>query len=146
VGTLGDHDVGVPGDHIVDDPVRIERLVGDETADGKTFEQRSDAERIVALAGQALEADRIARGVGRRDDLGGPSAARGADGLIVSPPSAPCPWRRTEPIVPSTKAYSMSESSGTAWNIAAKTPPFVHARKRSKTAFKWPNATGRSRH
>lgn len=72
---LRDHDLGVPGDQVVDDPVRIERLVGDQAAEAEALEQRDDAKGFAALAGQELKADQMAQRVGQRDDLGGPSAA-----------------------------------------------------------------------
>ena len=50
--------------------------------------------------------------VGQSDDLGGPAATRAADGLALSPPFAPCPWRWTLTMLPSIIANSRSGSSG----------------------------------
>ena len=43
----------------------------------------------MALAGQEDEANQIAQGINQGDDLGGQTAARPPDGLILSPPFAP---------------------------------------------------------
>jgi hypothetical protein len=43
----------------------------------------------VALAGQEHEAHQVAQRIDQRDNLGGQSAARASDGLMLSPPFAP---------------------------------------------------------
>ena len=67
-------------------------------------------------------------------------------GLALSPPLAPCPWRRTLTIVASTMAYSMSGSFETASNnIRLNASAFTQSRKRVKVLFQWPNDPGKSR-
>lgn len=43
------------------------------------------------LSGHQPEVDEVANGVGQRQNFGGYSPARLSDGLILSPPFAPCP-------------------------------------------------------
>ena len=78
---------------------------------GETVDERSDADRIETMAGQENEAHEIAECVGQRQDFGRHAAFGAADGLALSPPFAPCPWRWTLTMVASTMAYSMSGSS-----------------------------------
>ena len=88
---LGDADFGVPPVHLVDDPVGIERLIGDQAAEGHSIDQGSDADCVMALAGQQNEPDQATERVGQRQDLGGRAAFGLAYGLAFSPPFAPCP-------------------------------------------------------
>ena len=74
-------------------PVCIERPVGEELVASEPFEQRRCAPQIVSLPGQQSEVDQIAKCVGQGHDLGCHAAARAPDGLALSPPFAPCPWR-----------------------------------------------------
>ena len=56
-------------------------------------DQRLGADAVVALAREQDEARQIAQRIDKRHDLGRQSAARLADGLILSPPFAPVPCR-----------------------------------------------------
>ena len=77
-------------------------------------DERRHADRVEALSGQKHEAHEIAERIGEGQDFGGHAALGAADGLALSPPFAPCPWRWTLTMVASTMAYSMSGSSETA--------------------------------
>ena len=94
-----------------DDVVAVESLVGDQRTEFDPLDQRRDPDRVEALAGQQFEAHEIAKRVGERQDFGRHAALGAADGLALSPPFAPCPWRWTLTMVASTMAYSMSGSS-----------------------------------
>ena len=69
--------------------IDVEGFVGLECPKMETVDDRLDADAIVPLAGHEDEADEIAERVDQRQDLGRQTAARSADGLILSPP-----WRR----------------------------------------------------
>lgn len=88
---LGDDDAGAAFVQFGDDPVGIESLVGNQRTEFEAMDQRGDADRIVALARQQMEADQIAQRVGEGEDLGGPSALGLAYGLALSPPFEPWP-------------------------------------------------------
>ena len=90
---LGDDDLCTSFVQLGNNPVVVEGLVGDEAAELHVSDQRREAGRIVALAGQKDEPDQIAECVCEGQDLGGPAAFRLAYGLALSPPFAPCPWR-----------------------------------------------------
>ena len=89
----------------------------------ESFDQRRDADRVKALSGQQHETHKIAERIGQCQDFGGHSAFRAADGLVLRPPFAPCPWRWTLTLVASTMTYSMSGSSETASKHAASRRP-----------------------
>ena len=61
---LRDDDAGAAFVQFGDDPVGIERLVGDQRTELEAMDQWGDAQRIVALARQEMEADQIAERVG----------------------------------------------------------------------------------
>jgi hypothetical protein len=90
---LRDDILGGAGDQFVAETVVVERLVADQAAEAQAFDQLVDADAVMPLAGQQLEADEIAERVGEGEDLGGPAAPGGADGLALSPPLAPWPCR-----------------------------------------------------
>ena len=98
-----------------------------------TLDERRNADRVEALSRQQHEAHEIAERVGERQDFGRHAAFGAADGLALSPPFAPCPWRWTLTMVASTMAYSMSGSSETASNSRLKTSALTQSRKRVKT-------------
>ena len=108
--------------------IAVEGLVGDQAAEGETVDQRSDTDRIEAMAGQENKAHEIAERVGQRQDFGRHAALGAADGLALSPPFAPCPWRWTLTMVASTMAYSMSGSSEQASNSLTKTSALTQSR------------------
>ena len=78
--------------------------------------------------------------------MGGHAAFGAADGLALSPPFEPCPWRWTMTMVASTRAYSISGSSEQASKSRTKTSALTQSRYRLNTVFQRPNAAGRSRH
>ena len=86
---LRDDDLGAALVQLRDDPVGVERLVGDEAVELDPLDERGDADGVVALTGQQDKANEIAECVGQRQDLGRQAAARLADGLALSPPFAP---------------------------------------------------------
>src|SRR5436190_8453057 len=143
---LGDDDLGAARIEFGDDGVAVERLVGDQRLEGQPLDERGDANGVEALSGQQHEAHQIAERIGQRQDFGGHAAFRTADGLALSPPFAPCPWRWTLTMVASTMAYSMSGSSETASNRRFHTSALTQSRNRVNTLFQWPNEGGRSRH
>jgi hypothetical protein len=73
--------------------VAVECLVGDERLEVDARDQRLDADAVVTLAGEQDKARQIAQRIDERDDLSRQSAARPANGLILSPPFAPVPCR-----------------------------------------------------
>src|SRR5438874_1867690 len=146
VRSLRDDDAGAASVHFGDDPVGIEGLVGNQGAELDPLDQRRDAYRVVALSRQQHESDEVAESIGEGQDLGRHAAFGFADGLALSPPFAPCPWRWTLTIVASTMAYSMSGSSEAASKSRLKTSAFTQSRYRLKTVFQGPNSGGRSRH
>src|ERR1700732_167003 len=105
---LRDHDLGATLVEVGDDIVAVEGLVGDQRAELDPLDERRDTDGVEALSRQQHESDEIAQRVGEGQDLGRHAALGAADGLILSPPFAPCPWRWTLTIVASTMAYSMS--------------------------------------
>ncbi len=112
----------------------------------ETVDDRLDADAIVPLAGHEDEANQIAERVNQRQDLGRQTAARSADGLILSPPLAPVPCWWTRTMVPSIIAYSKSGSSDKLLKTLSNTPFNAHLRKRWKIEFQFPNSACRSRH
>src|SRR5262252_10889158 len=103
---LGDDDLGAALVQLGDDRVAIESLVGDQRVKLDSVDQRRDADRIEAVSRQEREANEIAERIGERQDFGGHPAFRAPDGLALSPPFAPCPWRWTLTMVASIIAYS----------------------------------------
>src|SRR5215218_6219123 len=132
--------------HFGDQGIAVESGIGDQRPEGEPVDERRHANRIEALPWQEHEAHEVAERVGERQDLGGQAAFGAADGLALSPPFAPCPWRWTLTMVASTMAYSMSGSSETAANNRCQTSALTQSRKRVKTLFQFPNERGRSRH
>src|SRR3546814_9291026 len=94
-----------------EDGVAVKCLVGDQRAEGEAVDEWRHADGVEAMAGQQDEAHEIAECIGERQDLGRHAALGAADGLALSPPFAPWPWRWTLTMVASTMAYSMSGRS-----------------------------------
>src|ERR1700752_5455852 len=143
---LGDDGLGAARVKIGDNGVAVERLVGDQRVEGQSLDERRHAYRVEALSGQQHETHEIAERVGEGQDFGGHAAFRTADGLALSPPFAPCPWRWTLTMVASTMVYSMSGSSETASNSRLKTSALTQSRNRVNTLFQWPKEGGRCGH
>src|SRR5437588_3270924 len=101
---------------------------------------------VVHLPARQDEANRVAKRVYARADLGAQAAARTPARLIFAPPFAPaaCWWART--MVESMIRYSKSGFSTNALKIRSQTPFLAQRRKRWKTLFQLPNSAGRSRH
>src|SRR3954451_8039770 len=57
------------------------------------LDQGCHADRVIALARHEDEPDEIAQRVRKCQDFGRQAASRLANGLALSPPFAPCPWR-----------------------------------------------------
>ena len=72
-------------------PVAIEGLVCEQVLKIDAVGQWWNDDRIVAVAWQEDEADKIAECIGQCEDFGRPAAVEFADSLILSPPFAPCP-------------------------------------------------------
>ena len=78
---LRDHDLCAALVEVGNDGIAVEGLVGDQSAEGDSVDQRSDADRIETVAGQQDEADRL------------PSASVSASILVVMPPlERPIAW------------------------------------------------------
>src|SRR5665213_490126 len=144
-GMLGNDDLCAALVQVCDDRVAIKGFVGDQSAEGETLDQRCDANSVEAVARQQDEAYEVAERVGESEDFGRHAAFGAPDGLALSPPFAPCPWRWTLTMVASTMAYSMSGSSEQASKSRLKTSPLTQSRYRLKTVFQGPNSGGRSR-
>src|SRR3984885_978637 len=142
---LRNHDLGAPLVEVGDNVVAVEGLVGDQRAEFDPLDQRRHADSVETLPRQQHESDEVAQRVGEGEDFGRHAALGAADGLILSPPFAPCPWRWTLTMVASTMAYSMSGSSETASKSRVKTSAFTQSLYRLKTVFHGPNSAGRSR-
>ena len=56
-------------------------------------EQRPGAGKVMSVAGRQDEGDGTAVIIAQRVDFGGPPAARGANGMMMSPPFAPAAER-----------------------------------------------------
>src|ERR671917_778494 len=130
VGLRRDHRGGAAIVKPCSEPVRVERFVAEQSAEGDALDQRLHADAVVALAGQQDEAHRIAEGVDEGDDLGRQPAARAADGLISSPPFAPLAFWCAATMVPSIRAYSKSGSADTRSKRRSKTPARTQRRNR----------------
>jgi hypothetical protein len=145
IGLGRDHCQGAAIVQFGTNPVDIEGLVAKQGVEVDPGDQRRDAEAVVPLARQENETRQIAQRIDQRDDLGRQTAARSADGLILSPPLAPVPFWWTRTMVPSMIAYSKSGSSDKLVKRLSKTPFCAHRRKRRKTEFQRPNFSCRSR-
>ena len=86
---LRDHDLCAALVEVGNDGIAVEGLVGDQSAEGDSVDQRSDADRIETVAGQQDEADQIAERVGQREYFGRHAALGAADRLVLRPPFAP---------------------------------------------------------
>lgn len=70
-------------------PISIERLVCQKSIKCNAIDERFDAFHVVSLTGQENEVGQVSERVDQSNDLGGQSATRPPDGLILSPPFAP---------------------------------------------------------
>ena len=88
---LGDDDLGAALIEFLDDPVGVERLIGEQGIERDPVDKRFDTDCVVAISGQQNEAHEVAERVGKREDFGRPAALGLAYGLALSPPFAPWP-------------------------------------------------------
>jgi hypothetical protein len=86
-----DDSLNVSARQAVAQPVRVERLVADESQAIDASHKSIEACDVVAIARQQHEADQIAERVYDGRDLRRPTAARFANSLFLSPPFAPVP-------------------------------------------------------
>ena len=91
---LEDDDFCSPLVQFGDDVVAVKGLVGDDAAKFHAIDQRRDADRIEAMAGQENETNEIAERIGQRQDFSCHAALGTADRLALRPPFAPCPFER----------------------------------------------------
>ena len=89
VRTLRDDDLGASLVQLVDNPVRIERLVADQAFKLDVLDQRRDADRVIAVPWQQDKTDQVAEGVGEGQNFGGEAALGAPYSLALSPPFAP---------------------------------------------------------
>src|SRR4051794_13739330 len=92
-GMLRDDGLGAAAIEVGDDGVCIEGLVGDQRPERHAIDERRHAGGLEALPRKEHEAHEIAECVRQRHDLCRHAAFGAADGLALSPPFAPCPWR-----------------------------------------------------
>ena len=71
------------------EPVRIERFIRHERAEGDVPDQGRNAFHVVRLTRQQQKADQVAKCVDQGNDFGRQATARTSDGLSLSPPFAP---------------------------------------------------------
>src|SRR5918912_3385953 len=127
---LGDHRLGPSFVQRGEHPVAVEGFVPDQRVKGDALDEWRDTHGVVTLTGQQDETHQVAQRIDQRQDLGRHAALGAADGLALSPPFAPCPWRCTLTIVASTIAYSRSGSSEQASNSRRKTSALTQSRYR----------------
>ena len=84
-----DDSTGTPRIEFCEKPIGIERLVSQESIEGDAIDERFDALHVVSLTGQKNEVGQVSERIDQSNDLGGQSAARAPNGLILSPPLAP---------------------------------------------------------
>ena len=70
VWPLRDHDLGAPLVQLPDDPVGVERFIGDQRLELHALNERREANRVMTLSRQKQEAHQIAERVGQGQDLG----------------------------------------------------------------------------
>ena len=73
--------------------IGIERPVGKKLATRQSLDQRPCAAQIMGLSRQQPKVGQVADRIGQSHDLGCYPSSRAPDGLALSPPFAPCPWR-----------------------------------------------------
>lgn len=76
------------------EPLSVEGAIGNDAYPVRdTVDQVLGLANVGCLPAREMEADRLALGVGRRVDLGGPAAARTTDCLFPLPPFPPAAQR-----------------------------------------------------
>lgn len=84
-----DNRAGTACIELFEQPISVESLVSQESTEVYAIDQRLDTPHVMSLTGQKYEVDQVTERVDQSNDLGGQSAARAPDGLILSPPFAP---------------------------------------------------------
>lgn len=87
--TLGDNNPRAPQVQFGDDPIGVERFVGQKRVELDTFDQWCNPNRIVAVPRKKNEPDQVSQRIRKGEDFGGPSPLGLAYGLILGPPFAP---------------------------------------------------------
>ena len=72
-----------------EEPIGVERLVGQQRIEMHASDQRRDAFDVMRLTRQQEKIEQVSLGVDERNDLGCQSAPRAPDGLMLSPPFEP---------------------------------------------------------
>ena len=88
-----DNRLDPPANQCVAQPVRIEGTVSEKPAAVQPFDQPGGAAQILRLPRQQPEVDQVAERIGSGEDLRRQPTGGTPDGLALSPPFAPCPWR-----------------------------------------------------
>ena len=96
------------------------------TAGPADCQERARADQIVRIARRQDEGDRAACIVGQGVDFRRPSAARGANGVMMSPPFAPAAERCALMCVESMLPLTTTDCPVRAWKIASQTPWRLH--------------------
>ena len=91
--SLRNDDSSTPFIEFLVEPIAVEGFVGEQVLEINAINEWRNADGVISVAGQEDEADKIAQCIGQGEDFGRPTAFRLADGLVLSPPFAPCPWR-----------------------------------------------------
>ena len=141
----GNHRLGAALPEFPEQPVRVERLVPDQSFEGKILQKLRRPHNVVRLTGKDHQPHKIAKRVRNRGDLAGQASPGTADALAAGPPFAPAAFWCAETTVPSTHTHSKSNSSDYALKTRSKTPETAQRRKRLNTLFQLPKRAGRPR-
>lgn len=76
---------------VIDDPIAVEGLVCQQTAKLEIMHEGCNADGIVSVSRQQVEADEIAQSICYSEDFCCPAAFGFSNRLILRPPLAPCP-------------------------------------------------------
>ena len=114
--------------------------------DGAVAQQQGSPDQILGVAGSDRPGERPTARIAQRLDLGGPSAARAADGWADGPPCAPAAerWTLTGGGARAPKARTPLDPVK-AWNPRAHTPWRLKRLKRLSIVVSGPSAEGQSR-
>src|SRR5574340_2371 len=141
-----DHGRGAGTFNRLDGGFAVVPLVGNDVWRGKPCQQRLGLRVVGCLTWRQDEAERIAKTINSRVNVGGQPARRPTKSFrLLSPPFAPaaCWWARTR--VESIITYSKSGSPDRARNTRSQTPAFDHRLYRWNTLFHAPKLSGSSR-
>ncbi len=88
-----DEDLRAPIIEIGDDFVAVEGLVGEQRAEFNSLDERRNTDRVEAVVGHQVEADKVSQCIGESQNLGRHASFGAAYGLALSPLFAPWPCR-----------------------------------------------------